>query len=134
MSQPESTLASGIHSSSSESTTPDITAFVSSKRPRDYDLDPSEFSSDDEAPAQVVLVRQDAKTGNDLLTAVSRVSGTSIVLPPGRPKTFKICGRKLTGKNAGKKCQRPVERHGMCRSHLAQWKRKNPWLISPGHY
>ena len=102
---------------------------LSLKRERDYDLDPEEFDSDEEEHPQQgdstihvpILARQDALTGIALLRAV------------GAPRR-NICGRKLIRKQKGTKCQNPVKSYGMCSNHLKQWKAKNPWLISPGHY
>jgi hypothetical protein len=89
------------------------------KRAREHDLKAEEFLSDEEVFDTPRLARQNAAYGEDLLTALSP----------------KCCGRLLrTGPNKGKKCQRLPKNYGMCSSHWAMWKRKNPWLISPGHY
>ena len=107
----------------------------STKLPREHSLDPEDFDSDmDDSNVSPVLVRQNAAVGDALLQAM--LASIPAQVPEARPAPgFKICGKILSSKtNKGNRCQHRRVSYGMCANHWKQWKRKNPWLISPGHY
>ena len=76
----------------------------------------SEFIDFLNESSDVPLVRQDAKTGDDLLRSVGGLR----------------CRKNLNGK--GKGCPREIIKYGMCSVHWKKWKKENPWLNYPGHY